>query len=102
MQAPSLFRDLVNLVSSKPVVVQSENATEPYWTVAQEEDRRVEMEAPSLFGEPQYTGQLHCVAAAATDPTVLQLPIRLASSANLSAPCRGWLAGMGAAVPAVT
>ena len=27
------------------------------------------MEAPSLFGEPQYTGQLHCVAAAATDPT---------------------------------
>ena len=27
------------------------------------------MEAPSLFGEPQYTGQLHCVAAAGTDIT---------------------------------
>jgi len=51
MQAPSLFRDLVNLVSRKPVVVQSENATEPYWTVAQKKDKRVEMQAPSLFGD---------------------------------------------------
>ena len=51
MEAPSLFGSLVNLVSSGSVVVQSDNATEPYCTVAEEEGRRVEMEAPSLFGD---------------------------------------------------
>ena len=32
------------------MTLTSRASTEPYYTVAQEEDRRVEMEAPSLFG----------------------------------------------------